>query len=71
MEFFIAAVAVLKTMTTGIGAGMIAWGLVNLAEGYGGENPASKNQGLKQCMAGASIVIIASTLIPMLATLFQ
>jgi len=52
MEFFTAGVGVLKTLVTAIGAGLGAWGVINLMEGYGNDNPGAKSQGIKQLMAG-------------------
>ena len=71
MEFFTAAVTGLKVVVTAIGAGVAVWGIINLLEGYGSENGASKSQGVKQLMAGGGIVIIAQTVIPQLANLFS
>ncbi len=34
-----------------LGAGLGVWGVVNLLEGYGSDNPGSKSQGMKQFMA--------------------
>ncbi|NMW86122.1 hypothetical protein HKO22_10440 [Peptoniphilus sp. AGMB00490] len=51
MEFFTAGVGVLKTLVTAIGAGLGAWGVINLMEGYGNDNPGAKSQGIKQFMA--------------------
>ena len=34
-----------------IGAGLAAWGVINLLEGYGNDNPGAKSQGIKQFMA--------------------
>ncbi len=56
---------------TAIGAGVAVWGVINLLEGYGGDNAASKSQGIKQLMAGGGIVIIAQTVIPQLSSLFS
>ncbi len=39
MEFFNTAVSSLSTVVTAIGVGV--WGVINLMEGYGGDNPAS------------------------------
>ena len=61
----------LSTLVTALGAGLAVWGVVNLLEGYGQDNPASKNQGLKQLMAGGGIVLIATQLLPLLAGLFS
>ena len=54
-----------------IGAGLGVWGVVNLLEGYGNDNPGAKSQGIKQLMAGAGIMLLGTTLIPQLATLFS
>ena len=46
------------------------WGVVNLLEGYGNDNPGAKSQGIKQLMAGAGIMALGTTLIPQLSSLF-
>ena len=46
MEFFNSAVDVLKTLVVALGAGLGVWGAVNLMEGYGGDNPSAKSQGM-------------------------
>ena len=70
MEFFQAGVGVLETLVTLIGAGLGLWGVVNLLEGYGNDNPGAKSQGIKQFMSGAGLVLIAQLLVPQLASLF-
>ena len=70
MEFFASAVDTLKVLVMAIGRGLGAWGIVNLLEGYGADNPASKSQGMKQLMAGGGIVLLGMNLIPLLANLF-
>ncbi|MCR4907545.1 MAG: Maff2 family protein [Lachnospiraceae bacterium] len=70
MGFFSSAVTTLKTVVTAIGAGVAVWGIINLLEGYGNDNPGAKSQGIKQLMAGGGIVIIATQVIPLLASLF-
>ena len=54
MEFFNSAVGVLQTLVVALGAGLGIWGVINLLEGYGQDNPASKSQGIKQFMAAVS-----------------
>lgn len=54
----------LTTVVTLIGGGLGAWGVVNLLEGYGSDNPGAKSQGIKQTVAGVGLVIVAATLIP-------
>lgn len=70
MEFFTAGIGVLQTLVTLIGAGLGLWGVVNLMEGYGNDNPGAKSQGMKQFMSGAGIVIIGQVLVPTLSGLF-
>ena len=71
MAFFSSAITTLKTLVDAIGAGLGVWGVVNLLEGYGNDNPGAKSQGIKQLMAGAGIMLLGTTLIPQLATLFS
>lgn len=70
MEFFTEGVKVMQKLVILIGAGLGAWGVINLLEGYGNDNPGAKSQGMKQFMAGAGIVLIATMLIPKLTSLF-
>ena len=71
MEFFSSAIDVLKTLVIALGAGLGVWGIINLLEGYGNDNPGAKSQGIKQLMAGGGIVVLALNLIPLLANLFN
>ncbi|MFE8735690.1 Maff2 family mobile element protein, partial [Streptococcus pyogenes] len=48
-----------------------AWGVINLMEGYGNDNPGAKSQGIKQLMAGGGIVLIGIKLIPLLANVLN
>ena len=50
MAFFNSAVNVLQTLVVAIGAGLGIWGIVNLLEGYGNDNPGAKSQGIKHNM---------------------
>ena len=69
MAFFSSAVSTLSTLVTAIGAGLGVWGVVNLLEGYGQDNPASKSQGVKQLVAGGGVALIGVTLVPLLSGL--
>lgn len=60
----------LQTLVIALGAGLGVWGVVNLLEGYGSDNPGSKSQGMKQLMAGGGIILLGTTLIPLLSGLF-
>lgn len=70
MSFFTTSVTGLKTVVTAIGAGVGVWGVINLLEGYGNDNPGAKSQGIKQLMAGGGVVLIGTQLIPLLGGLF-
>ena len=41
MAFFTSAVTTLQTLVVALGAGLGVWGVINLLEGYGQDNPAS------------------------------
>ena len=57
MDFFNSAVEVLQTLVIALGAGLGVWGVINLLEGYGNDNP------------GAN-ALIGTTLVPLLSGLF-
>ena len=70
MAFFASAVSTLQSVVLAIGAGIGVWGIINLLEGYGNDNPGAKSQGIKQLMAGGGVILIATQVIPLLSTLF-
>jgi hypothetical protein len=70
MGFFNEAINILKVLVIALGAGLSVWGVINLLEGYGNDNPGAKSQGIKQLMAGGGVVLIGIQLIPLLAGLF-
>lgn len=39
MAFFASAIETLQTLVVALGAGLGVWGVVNLLEGYGSDNP--------------------------------
>ena len=57
MDFFTNAIDVLQTLVIALGGGLCVWGGINLLEGYGQDNPASKSQGIKQLMAGGGVAL--------------
>lgn len=71
MQFFLQAVTVLQTLVIALGADLCIWGGINLMEGYGADNPGAKSQGIKQLMAGGGVVVIGTTLVPLLSGLFS
>jgi len=71
MAFFTQSITILKTLVIALGAGLAVWGVINLLEGYGNDNPGAKSQGIKQLMAGGGVVLIGTSLIPLLSGLFS
>ena len=61
MEFFNQAITVLQTLVIALGAGLGVWGVINLLEGYGNDNPGAKSQG---------VAIVGMVLVPLLSGLF-
>ena len=43
MEFFNSAIEVLQTLVIALGAGLGIWGVINLLEGYGKDNRATRS----------------------------
>ena len=43
MGFFNATVGVLQTLVVALGAGLAIWGVINLMEGYGNDNRATRS----------------------------
>ena len=43
MAFFTSAVGTLQTLVTALGAGLGIWGAINLLEGYGNDNRATRS----------------------------
>ena len=65
-SFITTACTVLKSVICLIGGGVSLWGIVNLLEGYGNDNPGAKSQGMKQLMAGLGLILLAIILVPVL-----
>lgn len=43
MQFFTSAVNTLQTLVVALGAGLAVWGVINLLEGYGSDNRATRS----------------------------
>ena len=69
MDVFNSAVTTMSTLVTALGGGLGVWGVINLMEGYGADNPASKSQGVKQLMAGGGVMLLGLKVVPLLANL--
>lgn len=70
MAFFQETIEILQLVIIAIGSGFGVFGILNLLEGYGSDNPSSRSQGVKQIMAAGGIVLIGVMLVPQLTTLF-
>ena len=51
MEFFSSAITTLQTLVVTLGAGLGVWGVVNLLEGYGSDDPGSRRAVALSCWA--------------------
>ena len=69
MDFFNTAVTTMSTLVTALGGGLGVWGVINLMEGYGSDNPAAKSQGVKQLMAGGGVMLLGLKVVPLLSGL--
>jgi len=67
--FITEAIDILGVVIIAIGGGLGIWGVVNLLEGYGNDNPGAKSQGIKQLMAGLGLILLGLFAIPQLETL--
>jgi len=70
MDFITSAIDTLRIIVIALGGGLAVWGVINLLEGYGNDNPGAKSQGIKQLMSGGGICVVGIVLVPMLSTLF-
>ncbi len=70
MAFFSSAITLLKSIVVALGAGLGDWGVINLLEGYGNDNPGAKSQGIKQLKAGVGVALVGTQLVLLLASLF-
>ena len=61
----------LQMMIGLIGGGLGIWGIINLIEGYGNDNPGAKSQGIKQLMAGIAMVFVAIVISDVLEAIFD
>lgn len=55
MSFFTNAIDVLQTLVIALGGGLCVWGGINLLEGYGQDNPASKYALLSQVIRHTAV----------------
>lgn len=53
MEFFNQAIDILKILVMALGAGLAVWGVINLLEGYGSDNPAANHRALSSSWRAA------------------
>lgn len=70
-QFISKTQTVLTAVISLIGAGLAVWGVVNLIEGYGNDNPGAKSQGMKQLMAGIGLVAVGLIIVPVLGNMMS
>lgn len=70
MSFFTSAIDTLQVVVILIGGGVGVWGVINLLEGYGNDNPGAKSQGMKQLMAGVGVALVGVSLVPLIKDMF-
>lgn len=69
--FIDTAGTVLKSVICLIGGGLGVWGVVNLLEGYGNDNPGAKSQGMKQLMSGLGLILLGMILVDPLINMMK
>ena len=70
-DFINKTIIVLQSLVSLIGAGLAIWGVVNLIEGYSGDNAAAKSQGIKQLMAGLTLILVGLFVVPILGNMMN
>lgn len=70
-DFIYKTSTVLTAVISLIGAGLGVWGVVNLIEGYGNDNPGAKSQGMKQLMAGIALIAVGVLIVPVLKNMMS
>lgn len=70
-QFISKTQTVLTAVISLIGAGLGVWGVVNLIEGYGNDNPGAKSQGMKQLMAGVALIAVGIIIVPVLGNMMS
>ena len=68
MEIFKSGVDLLQLGVTAIGGGAVL-GMLNIFESLSSDNPGPRAQGMRQAFGGGVIVLIGTTLVPMLKTM--
>lgn len=70
-SFISTSQTVLTAVICLIGAGLGVWGIINLLEGYGNDNPGAKSQGMKQLMAGIGLIAAGVLIVPVLGQMMN
>ncbi len=70
MEFFNSAIDTLSTMVCAIGGGLAIWGLINIGQNIGDNDPAARRIGMNQLIGGGIIIFVGFQLVPKLASVF-
>ena len=62
-------VDLLQLGVTAMGGGAVLMGMLNIFESLSSDNPGPRAQGMRQAFGGGVIVLIGTTLVPMLKTM--
>ena len=69
VEIFKSGVDLLQLGVTAMGGGAVLMGMLNIFESLSSDNPGPRAQGMRQAFGGGVIVLIGTTLVPMLKTM--
>lgn len=69
MEIFKSGVDLLQLGVTAMGGGAVLMGMLNIFESLSSDNPGPRAQGMRQAFGGGVIVLVGTTLVPMLKTM--
>ena len=69
MEIFKSGVDLLQLGVTAMGGGAVLMGMLNIFESLSSDNPSLRAQVMRQAFGGGVIVLIGTTLVPMLKTM--
>lgn len=71
MEFFNSVIDTLSTIVCALGGSLSIWGLILIGQAHGDQDPASRNNGIKQLIGGGAVILVGLTLVPQLSNVFS
>lgn len=70
MPFWSSTITILQAFLAAFGVGMGLLGGINFFEGQATDNPATKQQGIRQLISGCGITALSMVVVPILASMF-